>query len=774
MSTTPDPLLGVCDEMRRRGQRLDLPAILAEAKTRGLSPTYADLRKLARSMPMASSGTWYLPEILPAFVSAYVGSTAPVSVLDPWAGIGEFINGIASRAKVSRAVAVTPCAADVEVARMLAGDVRISWNVGEPLDVLDSLAEKGERFDVIVGCPPFSAGPRKEIRIAIGARQVAATGFVSDLVILKAATLLAEDGTAFFVVPDRFFLDSAAGAVRNKLGECGAYLDAVFALPPGSFGPVTQIRGNLVALRRRKPDALFVAELSTERDPKPILANWKERKEGKAVSLGRLVEAGSFRSYLSLEFEERLKGLVGRSGLPPVPLADVAREINLGARNREEGFDEKPNAVYLPLIGTSEAVSGLSDLKIKPHNYAQIVLDEDRALAPYVARFFNSELGRVTREGLLSGFIPKLSKRSLSAAALYLPPVDVQAKAVEVQTEISKLRAGITRLETGLWENPLHHSKVRKALDSLNREQGFEEWTESLPFPLASILRRYVADSDVHLKNEHLLRFFEAVVEFVTAVMLSAFWSDKDYFEQNKASWFGSESFPGLENSSFGTWVQLWKCLAKTVRRELSSDEGSRQRCLRMFRRRGVEFLDAICHKKLGEAFDATCQYRNLWKGHGGIEGERVGETRRALLEEQLARVREVVADSFEGSLLVRTKGARFTAGVFSNKVDVLVGSNPIFKEAVVDTTVPLDTERLYLTEKGNTGALEVLPFVRIGPSPATNKNACYFYSRMVREGVRYVSYHFEDQPELIEPGGTLGQFVGGLREKSDGGQVGT
>jgi hypothetical protein len=282
-----------------------------------------------------------------------------------------------------------------------------------------------------------------------------------------------------------------------------------------------------------------------------------------------------------------------------------------------------------------------------------------------------------------------------------------------------------------------------------------------------------VADSDVHLKNEHLLRFFEGLGEFLTALMLSAFWTDKDYFGQNRASWFGPDSLLALRTCSFGTWVNLWKCLAKSVRRDLSSkEEGARERCLRMFRRSGVELVEAISQKGLVEVFDATCEYRNLWKGHGGIEGEREGGRRRALLEDQLARVRELLADSFDGSLLVRTRSARYTAGVFSNTVHLLVGSNPLFKESVVETTVPLDTARLYFIEKDNTGALEMLPFVRIGPSPSADKNACYFYNRMVPEGVRYVSYHFEDQPEIIETDDTLQRFISSLGKESEGGQV--
>lgn len=36
-----------------------------------------------------------------------------------------------------------------------------------------------------------------------------------------------------------------------------------------------------------------------------------------------------------------------------------------------------------------------------------------------------------------------------------------------------------------------------------------------------------------------------------------------------------------------------------------------------------------------------------------------------------------------------------------------------------------------------------------VGPSPSSTKNACYFFNRVEKDGLRFVSYHFVDQPEL-------------------------
>ena len=62
-----------------------------------------------------------------------------------------------------------------------------------------------------------------------------------------------------------------------------------------------------------------------------------------------------------------------------------------------------------------------------------------------------------------------------------------------------------------------------------------------------------------------------------------------------------------------------------------------------------------------------------------------------------------------------------------------------------------LDIDHLYLSRQdGEIGtALRLLPLMQIGPSPRSSKNACYFFNRLEKQGVRFLSYHYTDRPEL-------------------------
>ena len=63
-----------------------------------------------------------------------------------------------------------------------------------------------------------------------------------------------------------------------------------------------------------------------------------------------------------------------------------------------------------------------------------------------------------------------------------------------------------------------------------------------------------------------------------------------------------------------------------------------------------------------------------------------------------------------------------------------------------------LDTEKLYIVQKDAQVALELLPLIQFGPSPSSARNACYFFNRVEKDELHYVSYHFIDQPERNWP----------------------
>jgi hypothetical protein len=62
---------------------------------------------------------------------------------------------------------------------------------------------------------------------------------------------------------------------------------------------------------------------------------------------------------------------------------------------------------------------------------------------------------------------------------------------------------------------------------------------------------------------------------------------------------------------------------------------------------------------------------------------------------------------------------------------------------------LPLESDRLYLFDAMGQKGLLLRPFIRVMPSPEKKANACFIFSRCEQIGVRFVSYHFEEESSL-------------------------
>jgi hypothetical protein len=747
MSDTLQDIWKLMDEMRAHGVRPDLLSVLKTAKEQGITIDMDQAAFLSRTE--GKTGIFVCPKFIPTFIASYLKESAPKAILDPWVGIGEMLTPLASVFEPTVAIGLCPDATSLEIVRLLHRDAPIDWRLGDPLLLLDDI---GDRFDVVLGCPPLGWKPNS-LTLTLDSGPVELRDSLDKLVMLKASMLLESSGVGFFVTSPNFIWRRGNRTVYSNLARFGLFVDAALALPSGTFSPATGIAGLLVVIRREKPVRLFVGELTSDPSSSDVLLkNLKSRKDGKVPQLGALVDSQSFRSFQTLVAEHEIEGLARALGLPPIPLSDIATEINLARPKQEQEFSDLPNAIYLPFIGRSPAVASLADLQIKPHNYAQIVLDPDRAIAAYVANSFNTSLGQKVRESLCIGtVIPKISKSQLLKASVYLPDLKTQTEAVRIHSIIADLSTQLETLQRQLWNQPRRAQEIERAIKSLNRDDDFETWMESLPFPLASILWAFHADANDEHKLSHLYNFFEALSQFIATVMLSAFAADESFYAQESADWI--EKDPRYRDwfvaSSFGGWNKLGERLAKKTRRLLSVKE-KRERCLDLFGRPDTGFLEMLTSKKIFAILREVAEYRNLWKAHSGIVSRRESEDRLTLLKASLSQARQVMSDWYNTALLLSPESNEYTDGIFHYQVKALMGTRTTFKKVGVETLTPMDKHKLYLLHNNQLRPVELLPLFRLKESPRTQQNACYFYSRLVGEDVRWVSYHFEGEAELV------------------------
>jgi hypothetical protein len=127
----------------------------------------------------------------------------------------------------------------------------------------------------------------------------------------------------------------------------------------------------------------------------------------------------------------------------------------------------------------------------------------------------------------------------------------------------------------------LPHSQVDSPGLKQHANAGLDQWFETLPIRLASILRAWQAipSGDFKTKYEHLLHFFEGTVEFLSVILLSAFSANESLFESHKQKLTESMQKQQLsfQRATFGTWRMVLEYLGKQTR-QLLSEYGKRMR----------------------------------------------------------------------------------------------------------------------------------------------------------------------------------------------------
>ena len=674
-----------------------------------------------------------IPSVVTEFING-IEESEKAKVLIAWNNYGEWLKD--KGAKFEKITFLNNDESQAKITKYLQGEVtNREIVIGDPLKQLDNYSN--ESFDIILGFPPLGI---REIA-TIDGQEIRED--LNHLALLKTLNLLEENGRIFFIVTEKFFTRSNKNSMIDKIEEAKVFIESALYLPPGTFHPKAGIGTYLVTLSKQKKDSLFIGELK-EGTRETLFQNWKDRKEGKIPQLGRLVKLEQFRSYNQIEKELEIKRIVKRSNFKKVLAHEILDKVNSNLGGEKGGIQHEEKAIYIPSIGLSDVVSKVEQMKIKPQNYFQVILNENTNLT-YLTNWFNSKIGRIVRESLMSNsVIKRINKSALLNATLYLPTQEIQEDINRMQSKLNDIKIELYEIESKVWNQPHKTQELMKQLNNINKEEGLQGWIETLPFPLASILYKYYATTSIASKKELLLHFFEAYSQFQIVIMLSVITEEGNNIDEKYIYRIDTDR---LRMASFGTWVVAGQNIAKKIRSFLN-DESSH--CLEAFRHKRKDLIEKITSKPIYNVLETTLQYRNNWKGHGGVESESKAKERLGLLEIELQNIRKIIGDVFEDYNLIRPGEGYYSDGLFHLNCQVLKGSRTTFFEKEIQFINPIDIKDLYLHEEGNHEALKLLPFVKMLPGPETKMDACYFYNRIDKDGVKMVSYYFDEDAEVI------------------------
>lgn len=289
-------------------------------------------------------------------------------------------------------------------------------------------------------------------------------------------------------------------------------------------------------------------------------------------------------------------------------------------------------------------------------------------------------------------------------------------------------------------------------------EALLEQWIETLPFPLASILWASYSSFNYEHKVDYLLDFFEALSEFIFTLLLSGLATNKLIIQQEVVQIFKKEeefSRDWFEKPSFGTWNSLGKELARLVKNRLNN-KYDRNQILKSFGKPEIKLLKSFSNIELQLILKKVSKYRNDWKHSVSHVSEEQYTKRYKILEDRLFEAYNIIGDSFKKSDLVLPIENRNVNGVNHCTVQRYMTSRAPFRQIEVKSKISMDNSKIYLVNRNKKTHLEILPLL------IDIDNSCYFYNgKDFQSGMaKYCSYHNSKEPEILLPMDRLSPFL--------------
>jgi hypothetical protein len=121
-------------------------------------------------------------------------------------------------------------------------------------------------------------------------------------------------------------------------------------------------------------------------------------------------------------------------------------------------------------------------------------------------------------------------------------------------------------------------------------------------------------------------------------------------------------------------------------------------------------------------------------------------------LEKQLYKTWRTISDKYTDNILIIPNEGSRLEDKYQYDVMKITGTRTPFITMKLSTDNSLQKGSLYLINKETLKPLQIVPFFKIIESPKTGEEACYFYREVDESTVRWISYHYGNDPELYLP----------------------
>ncbi len=598
------------------------------------------------------------------------------------------------------------------------------------------------KHELFVYSPPIGGLPKGN-----------ADGFGGE-VFRQFVTQLGDGGRALWLTTRGALLMPRADRTREALAKEGWSLEAMLDVIPGSIAG-SSIEAVLFCYCKAPIDQRLVGALRDEPTASDIASALLMGPSRKSGSNWTWVPATGLMTYRDIERERLFTSLRPKGRSAPTALGDLMRPGPILKADRAPANDGA--AIFVPEYAQSRVTATLEDQTVKPTAVYRLPIDEAKVSPPFLAHLLNSPLGRELRASISAGTtIVRVSPKGLLELVLPIPERSAQDGIIRALNDISLLASTLNDLGSDLvgdWSVASQtQERIDRLLGVLDLNKQIADWWRELPYPLATVYRRFRVERSPKEKLDALLHFFELAAIYLAAVGASHVKALRVGWAETLGRWLHPSSGVGIERTDFGFWTTVAAAGLKDLKR-IASEKELRETAVELAGPQAVQIALSIGGlSPMVEVLDEARTYRNRLKGHGGHIKESDAARFVEELEPLVRRLYEHGGSTFRALSLVRPGSLEATDDGLRYSIQKLVGSDPTFDRETIEVDAIIKSHTLAFWYAGSRRMCPAIPFMRIGAPQRPHENTCYVYNRSEPGGVRWVSYQEAGEQEFTAP----------------------
>jgi hypothetical protein len=422
--------------------------------------------------------------------------------------------------------------------------------------------------------------PPKGIRVSLIGKPEVLSGAADDRLggqtIRELVPHLSEKGALYWITGHGARFDSSVKRTLADLESLGLHAVGYIEMAPGAF---MMSEGAVIALRHEVPKKRFVGvlrDIDTAKSMADAFLAGPTRKDGPNWSW---LDPDDLRTFSDLENSRLLQKLTPRGHYTMQPLGTLLHTDRVEKADRPiSDVDQTAAFLYVPEYAESRVTAGLDEKTVDLKAVYRLPIDPKKANPRFLAQIFNGPYGKQLRGNAATGAtIQRVSVANLLKIKLPLPDIATQDRIARIGGDISLLQAAFHEMRAELDQDWTTLSDIGEKIDGLKAvldiERQIADWWRELPYPLATIYRRYQVSTEPKERLDALLHFFEMAAVYLATVGASHVKALRSDWKDVLATWLHPTGGAGIERADFGFWINLAAASLKDTNRIASDKE---------------------------------------------------------------------------------------------------------------------------------------------------------------------------------------------------------